>query len=311
LKTILIGLGDIALKHIEVMRKLDCEIIGVLGRDYEKINTNASKFGIKNVYKSFDDIIKDDCDFFTILTSPENNGKLLKKIIPFKKAVFVEKPVSFSSKDVEEIIELNKNYKTPIMVSMNRRFYSVFHKGLSYLKKSNKKINSIVIEAPERINEIQKSSKFSDLVKKNWMFCNSIHCVDLIRFFGGDVEKIESNSDPKRLLYSAIGHCQNNVEFIYISNWKSPGSWSITLYADDVRITFNPLEKGIILKNNVKEEIDPSQEDIKFKPGFYEQLQLFLKNVVTENNYLWPASNLEDHKKSIKLVEEIFHVPNN
>jgi len=311
LRTILIGLGDIAQKHIEVMRKLDCEIIGVLGRDYEKTKTNAKKFEIKNVHKSFDDISKDDCDFFTILTNPENTGKLLKKIIPFKKAILVEKPVSLSSNDVEEIIELNKNYKTPIMVSMNRRFYSIFHKGLDYLKKSNKKINSIVIEAPERINDIRESTKFSDLVKKNWMFCNSIHCVDLIRFFGGDVEKIETNSDPNRLLYSAIGHCQNNIEFTYISNWKSPGSWSITLYADDVRITFNPLEKGVILKNNVKEEIEPSQEDIKFKPGFYDQLQYFLKNVVTENNDLWPASNLEDHKKSIKLVEEIFHVPNN
>ncbi|MFQ5531428.1 MAG: Gfo/Idh/MocA family oxidoreductase, partial [Candidatus Nanoarchaeia archaeon] len=70
MKTILIGLGDIASKHIEVMRKLDCEIIGVLGRDYEKTNTNANKLGIKNVYKSFDDLSKDDCDFFTILTSP-------------------------------------------------------------------------------------------------------------------------------------------------------------------------------------------------------------------------------------------------
>jgi len=311
LNTILIGLGDIAPKHIQVMENLDCKINGVLGRNYEKTITKASQFDIKNVYKSVEEITKDDCDFFTILTSPENNSEVLKKILPFKKAILVEKPVSFSSKDMDGIIELNKKYQAPVMVSMNRRFYSVFHKGLDYLKRLDKQINSIVIEAPERINDIQKSSKFSDLVKKNWMFCNSIHCVDLIRFFGGDVEKIETNSDPKRLLYSAIGHCKNNVEFTYISNWKSPGSWSITLYADDVRITFNPLEKGIILKNNVKEEIDPSQEDIKFKPGFYDQLQYFLKNVVTENNYPWPVANLEDHKKSIKLVEEIFQVSNN
>jgi len=307
LKTIFIGLGDIAQKHIEVLKNIDCKVAGVLTRNYEKTLEKANQFGIEKVYKSIDEISPNDCDFFTILTSPENNGTILKNILQFKKAILVEKPVTFSSKDIDDIIESNTKYQVPIMVCMNRRFYSVFHKGLEYLEKKDKKIDSIIIEAPEKIEQIKNSPKFSKLVIENWMFCNSIHCIDLIRFFGGDVEKIEINSNSSKNVYSAIGHCEKDTEFTYISNWHSPGSWSVTLHADDIRITFNPLEKGIILKNHIKEDISPSPEDIKFKPGFYEQLQHFVKNVINNKNS-WPSSNLEDHKKSIKLVEEIYQV---
>jgi len=307
LKTIFIGLGDIAQKHIEVLKNIDCKVAGVLTRNYEKTLEKANQLGIEKVYKSINEISSNDCDFFMILTSPENNGTILKNILQFKKAILVEKPVSFSSKDIDDIIESNTKYKTPIMVGMNRRFYSVFHKGLEYLKMKDKKIDSIVIEAPEKIEQIKQSRKFSKLVIENWMFCNSIHCIDLIRFFGGDVEKIETNSNPTKNVYNAVGHCEKDIEFTYISNWYSPGSWSVTLYADDIRITFNPLEKGIILKNNIKEEIFPSPEDIKFKPGFYGQLQHFMKNVINNKNS-WPSSNLEDHRESIRLVEEIYQV---
>ena len=192
-------------------------------------------------------ISADEFDFFTILVSPENNHEVLKQVIPFKKPILIEKPVTFSSKSLNNIIDFNKKYRCNIMVAMNRRFYSVFHKGLKYLEEKDKKIDSIVVEAPERFSDINLP-KFSDIIRKNWMFSNSIHCIDLIRFFGGDIKKIETNSDPRKFTYSAIGHCSNDVEFTYISNWKSPGSWSITLYSDKTKITYSPLENGINIR---------------------------------------------------------------
>jgi len=309
LRTILVGLGDIAPKHIEVLKALNCKISGVVTRNYNKVLERATKFGINKVYRSISEISSDDCDFFTILTSPENNGEILRKILPFKKPVLVEKPIAFKSKEIDEIIELNKNYNCPVMVAMNRRFYSIFHNGLEYIDKKNKKVDSIVIEAPERFSDIN-SSKFSDVIRKNWMFCNSIHCIDLIRFFGGDVKKIEVNSVPSKHVYSAVGNCKKDAEFVYISNWKSPGSWSVTLYADEIKIIYNPLEKGIIFENKGKIEIHPSSEDSKFKPGFYGLWNHFIKNHIEKKLFNWPESDLADHKSSIQLVEEIYKVNN-
>ena len=138
------------------------------------------------------------------------------------------------------------------------------------------------------------------------MFANSIHSVDLIRFFGGDVKKIKSDSIPNEFKFQATGICENDIEFCYSSNWNESKIWNITILADDIKIVFEPLEKGKIITKNDEIEIIPSAEDIHFKPGFFSQLSYFLENVVTKNDTTWPGSNLEDHKKSIKLVEDIF-----
>ena len=121
MKTILIGLGDIAPKHIEVFREFNCEVVGVLTRNYDRGVSKANRLGIGHVFKSLEEISHEECDFFTILTSPENNGKVLKKLLPFKKPIFTEKPVTFSSKEMDEIIELQKNYNFPVMVEKMQR----------------------------------------------------------------------------------------------------------------------------------------------------------------------------------------------
>jgi len=307
LNTILIGLGDIAPLHLAVLEKLNCNVKGVIARNYDKASVKAKRLGINKIYKSLEEISENNYDFFTVLASPENNGAVLKQILSFKKPVLIEKPVTFSSKELEAIIDLNKKFNSLVMVATNRRFYSIFHKGLKYLKKKDKKLYSVVIEAPERFSDINLP-KFSDVVRQNWMFCNSIHCIDLIRFFGGNIVKIETNSNPEKCQYGAIGRCENDIDFTYISNWRSPGSWSVTLYADDVRITYNPLEKGVIFEKSKKTEIVPAKEDLEFKPGFYFQLKHFLDHVVSNNKFVWPASDLSDHKSTLLLIENIYKV---
>jgi len=307
LKTVLIGFGDIAPKHLEVLRKSDCEVCGIKTRNLQKAKLNIKEFGIPKAYESLEEIHQDDIDFITILVSPNNNAEILKQVLPLKKPIFIEKPVTFSSSELEEIIELNKKYNCPIMVAMNRRFYSIFNKGMEFLKEQDRKINSIIIDAPERFSDINLP-KFSDIVRKNWMFCNPIHCIDLIRFFGGDVNKIHTNSNHNKHVYSAIGHCEKDVDFSYTSNWTSPGRWSVTILADDIRIVYRPLEKGTIFeKNNVK-EISPSNDDIQFKPGFISQLKFFLRNIEQKKDFVWPSSSLVDHKKTLQLIEHIYGI---
>ena len=305
MKVILIGLGDISKHHIDVLSAHQCEIIGVYSRDYNETKEKAQKIGIPNIFRTFEETIEKSCDFYIIMTSAENNCNVLKKFIPLKKPILIEKPVGFSVLELNEAIMLNEKYNTPIMVGTNRRFYSIFHNALNFLNSNNLEIDSIYVEAPERFPDINKE-KFSKNTKSHWMFVNSIHCIDLIRFFAGNVKEISSFSNDEKFVFNAIGVTDKDVRFVYNSNWNSPGSWLIVLYAKQTKIIFNPLEKGIIIEKNESVELEPSKHDISFKPGFYSQLEYFIENVVKLNKYPWPCSNLKDHKKSLDLIEKIF-----
>ena len=305
MKTALIGFGDISEKHISVLHEFGCEIDGVLVQNSDAYVEKRKKFGISKFYKTLDEIENSDCDFISIMASAENNCKLLKSVIPFKKPIFIEKPVGFSSQEIDEVIHLNQKFQLPIMVGMNRRFYSIFHTALDYLKSNNKKIDSVFVEAPERFSDINKP-KFSNNIKRHWMFSNSIHCIDLIRFFSGNIKEITSYSNPSKFVFNAIGISEKNIRFMYNSNWSSPGNWSVTIYADNTRIVFNPLENGKIITKDFIKEITPSKNDIKFKPGFYLQLKYFLDHVLKNHEFPWPCSDLEDHKKSLELIEKTF-----
>jgi len=305
MKTILIGFGDIAEKHLKVLKEFNCDVIGILTKNYDKALIKSKKFGIPNTYTSIQDVLTSECDFLMNLTSADKIASTMMDLIPSRKPIFTEKPVGFSTKEIEQIIQQNNKFNCPIMVGTNRRFYSIFHKALKFLQEQDKKIESIRIDAPERFTDIN-NKKFNQNIRNNWMFANSIHCVDLIRFFGGDIKKIESNSIPNKYNFKANGICENDINFSYSSDWKKQSKWNISIFADEIKIIFEPIEKGKIIMKNDEIDIVPSNEDLKFKPGFHAQLSYFMQNFVKKDEKKWPGSDLKDHKKSVKLVENIF-----
>ena len=91
----------------------------------------------------------------------------------------------------------------------------------------------------------------------------------------------------------------------YQSFWLSPGSWSVRLYGDGLTVEFKPLEEGIVTLSNFKiKKIKPDIVDIKFKPGFYNQLIGF-KNLLINSKKEWPMQDIHDSLKTIYLIKKI------
>ena len=66
----------------------------------------------------------------------------------------------------------------------------------------------------------------------------------------------------------------------YTSHWFSPGGWSATLYGEGITVKFSPLEKGVWIDTGLREhEIYPDKVDLKYKPGFYRQMESFVEMV--------------------------------
>jgi len=302
----IIGAGKISQEHLRVIKFINkFEVVGIYSRTSKKSHSLAKKFKIKNVYNSIEGMIeKEKPDAIAVFVSAENMYNVLKKIIKYKIPTFFEKPAGLSFNETIKLQKLSNKYKTKNMVGLNRRFYSVFRKGIKFLKK-NGGIKGFLIEGHERFWKIKSS--INKKVYNNWIYANSIHTLDLLRFFGGEVKdfKSYSNDDGISKNFTISLKFKNNLIGTYLSNWNSPGGWSVTLYGRRFTVLFKPLEKGFIIDRKFKiKKIIPEKYDKKFKPGFYEQLITF-RNLVLSGKLKKPGQSLDDLVNTIRLIKSI------
>jgi predicted dehydrogenase len=173
--------------------------------------------------------------------------------------------------------------------------------------KKHGKLLGILIEGHERFwLAKQKAKKF--LLKK-WMFANSIHTIDLLLFFGGKVKSIsrfkKSYKEKKGDQFCSIIEFKSGTLGTYISNWYSPGEWSVKLFGEKVTVEFKPLEVASWIDSKFKRrKITPSKHDQKFKPGFYGQMLAF-KKLIRNGQLEWPAQSLKEVIGTTELIKKI------
>ena len=156
------------------------------------------------------------------------------------------------------------------MVGLQRRFYSHILQAKSIIDEHGD-LFSLVVEAPERFTQIKEKNKFTEEVLRKWMFRNGIHMLDMFLFLGGKVNKVTSvNRTWKEELHPDSFHAL--VEFDggtvgqYISNWSSPGGWSVKMYGNGVKIDISPVEEGIVTFSDGRvEELRIEDTDVDFK----------------------------------------------
>ena len=157
---------------------------------------------------------------------------------------------------------------------------------------------------------IRNKKKFSKDVLNKWIFANSIHCIDLFRYFGGEIKKIYS--------YNQKFYCKNHFDSInsvlyfkngilgtYRSNWFSPGKWSVKLYFKNFLIDSTPLENSkIIFQNGKVKNINKTLYDKKFKPGLFLQNSKFIQSI-KKKKIVEQLCEIEDAYKTMKICSKI------
>lgn len=192
------------------------------------------------------------------------------------------------------------------MVGFNRRYYSIFHKGIELINQ-NGGLLGVAVEGHERFWKIIDRD-IPNEIRENWIYANSTHTIDLLRLFGGEVEQI--NALKKSLKEKNGDQFVASMKFVsgtigtYTSHWFSPGGWSATLYGEGVTVKFNPLEKGIWIDTDLSEHnIQPDEIDTKYKPGFFRQMNAFA-TMVLNGNLESPGINLEQALQTMELAQE-------
>ena len=307
LKLALIGAGYAAEEHLKAIDTVEgLEVKLVYSRTLQKANFLAEKFSIKNVVSELDSflILAKELDGILITVSPENMFEICKTLMPLKIPLFIEKPPALSLKEIEELVENSLEFETPNMVGFNRRFYSVFHKGLKKINEHGGLI-AMNIEGHERFWRYQDSLNHE--VKNSWIYANSSHTIDFIDFFAGELEDLYVNSSSVQKgikdQFSVSFKSKDGIIGNYSSYWLSPGGWSVSLYGKGVSVIFRPLEKGIWIDSDFKQNlIEPEKYDTEVKEGFYKQMLAF-KSLLETRELDWPAISLKDSMRTMRTIE--------
>ena len=280
--------------------------VGVTSRTISKAKELSNDYQIEHVCNNVYELIeKCVVDALLVFVSADQIFSLTEELIPQQIPLFIEKPPGLVPEQTNTLSKLAEKHGTNNMVGYNRRFYSIFHKGIKTIEKSGRLLG-ISVEGHERFWKI--ANRKPQNILDNWLYANSTHTIDLLRFFGGEIKDI--------ITFTKILKEKNGDQFVaslefdsgslgtYTSHWFSPGGWSVKLYGVGVTVEYNPLERGIWFNTDFQEnEIIPDEVDLKFKPGFYRQMEAFIKMVSTEK-LVWPGMDLDDSFKTMELAKK-------
>ncbi len=306
------GAGRHARRHLEVLSAMaNVDLVGICNRGNSDITALAQQYRVAQTFDDYrimldvtrpDGVIVAVSHFETVSVAAE----CLTRRIP----CLIEKPAGFTSDKTARLATLANENHCLNMVGVNRRFLSVLHQGLSAILQEGPLIG-IVIEAPEAIRRIRTEGRFDPRLYDLWFVGNSIHCIDLFRCIGGEVDGFcgfknsweERNGDS----FTAIMRLSSGCLGTFVAHWHAGGSWSIKLYGDGVRVEISLAgnTSGEIYRGKRRFSIPVDPIDRQYKPGLYVQDQTFVKALALGETLPYPASDLNDAVKTMQLIEQI------
>ncbi len=311
MKVAVIGAGNIAEKHLEVLEAFsDVRVSAICSRGHPRIDALAERFEIPEKfsdYRKMLDSVSVDAVFVLVSAMQITTvaAECLKRGIP----TLLEKPPGLSAQETENLAHIAQETNCINMVALNRRFYSVMQRAREEILSVGPLV-SVLVEGPERLGEVKAVGIHPPEIIAGLLFANSIHCIDLLRYFGGDVEHISATSsqwdEEQKNSFDALMKFKTGATGHYIAHWMSPASWAVTLYGMGRRVSLNPLEKATLIDSDRSEKVLPVDDvDVKFKPGLYAQNRFFLDAVKQRRAVTYPGADLADAVKTMRLIETI------
>ena len=140
-----VGLGFIGPAHIEGIRRLGDEVLGIVGIDLDEAQTKAEELQIEKAYASFDEMIADpEIDIVHICSPNYLHYSHSVKALEAGKHVICEKPLTVTSEESAALVELAKTKNLASAVNYNLRYYPVNHEACALVQRGELgKIHSI------------------------------------------------------------------------------------------------------------------------------------------------------------------------
>lgn len=269
-KIAVIGVGGWGKNHARVLKDLGC-LAAICDLDAARAKEIAGRHGAQS-YSSVDEMLnKEQLDGCLVCTPTKTHAAVAKKLMEHGINTFVEKPMSFSSKECEEMVQIAEKKKVVLTSGYVERFNPAVS-GVRKLIESGMYGDPMMIEF-HRENRMPLHIKDVGVI-----YDTSVHDIDAAMFLFG--------SRPNVVFARAGKHFHSFEDFatimlgfegqkvaIIASNWLTPKK---------VRTFSAVCTDGIITGDFLTQEIriDHAEATIMPRKQFQEPLTLELKNFI-------------------------------
>jgi predicted dehydrogenase len=123
-----VGVGFIGVAHVEALRRLGVQLLGVVGSTPERAREKADAADLPQVYDSFDEMLRDDRIDVVHIASPNHlHHEQVLAAIRAGKHVVCEKPLALTSDQTAELVRRSEDAGLINAVCFNVRFYPLCH----------------------------------------------------------------------------------------------------------------------------------------------------------------------------------------
>lgn len=304
----LVGTGYMAREHMRAFSQV-ASVVGVVGRT----SVSARRFAEEtSIDSSFDSIprLLDECqpDLLVVAVPELVLPSVMSSALAQPIALLVEKPIGKDLAVAEKLTQRVNELGAPAYVALNRRHYASTQRVVEALGASSGSARMVQVLDQEDQRAARLAGQPEDVVT-NWMFANSIHLVDLMRFLcRGTVESVQVLShwrpDSPALVAGLVEFSSGDMA-IYEAMWNRPGPWSCAVTTQSSRLEMRPLERLSTQADGDRtaHSVDLGDSDLQFKPGLLNQAEQAVRMVSGQSHSL---PDFNDALESMRLVAALY-----
>jgi predicted dehydrogenase len=306
-----IGAGKMGRSHARALSTIPgVEIVAIAGRTGDRAARLAEDLGVRAWGTDWESLADETApDAAVVAVSHGVNEAITGQAIERGLHVLAEKPVAFSSERVRALARRADERGVIAMAAMNRRYYPgilaareivAYHGG----------VLGVTGSYPDPVQPARADRTLEPFVYAQWTVANTLHMIDLMRFAGGEVERISGEA----AVHGPTGECSAVVTFRFqgggIGTFSefptSAGRCEMKIHGDGVEADLDPLEDGVIRVGEGPARPLPTSRDPRgIKAGVRPQALGFVEAIRDVGRASYPASDLHDHAESVALAEQI------
>ncbi len=308
----IIGAGSMAREHVRAFASLGgVKVAGIYSRTKARAAALAQEFDIPNVADSVKALYETTHADLVVQTVPELMARAVAtEALAHPWAVLLEKPAGYDLVDAQAIADLAAGHAKPVMVGLNRRFYSSTLAIKADLDSRPGEQRFIHVQDQQSYAEA-RHYKHPEQVVEKFMYANSIHLIDMLNALGRG--KVKSVNRITPWLGEETRTMLAHIEFdsgdtgLYEGLWHGPGPWACAVSTDSRRWTMQPLEDAVYQNagERSRQTVERSELDRNFKAGFVLQAAAAVGRVRGEQVEI---ASIEESLRTMHLIHDIFGV---